>query len=164
MRETQAHMNRKRSLLAVAAALLISHVSAPPAMAQSQGSTAILGAWTIDVHLENAPPGVTDFRSFTTYSPGGAVVEANGAPGVGPATGAWEFVRAREFAATLLKPTYDQTGAFQGTVKIRGRIQMKSEDEYESRDKIDFFLPDGTLAASWTSVVTAKRIKVEPVD
>ena len=159
----QPLMHIRHSRLA-AAVLLISHAASPLVMAQSHWSTAILGALTIEVDFQNAPPGVNDFRSFVTYSPGGATVEFNGAPGFSPATGAWEFVRAAEFVATWIKPVYDQTGAFLGTVKIRGRIQMKSEDEYESRDKIDFILPNGVLAASWTSVVTGRRIKVEPVD
>lgn len=127
-------------------ALLVFHIAAQPGQAQSSGATALQGAWTIEVKVQqNPPPGVMDVRSFITFSAGGATVEDNGGPGSGPATGAWEFQRAGEFGATWFKPIYDfQTGAFQGTVKIRGRSQMKSADEYESRDKVDFYLPDGT--------------------
>ena len=159
-------MKSNRRFLTALAALLVSHIAAQPGQAQSSGATALQGAWSIEVKVQpNPPPGVADFRSFVTFASGGTTVEDNGGPGVGPATGAWEFQRAGEFAATWFKPVYDfQTGAFQGTVKIRSRIQMKSADEYESRDKVDFYLPDGTLAVSWTAVQTAKRIKVEPVD
>jgi hypothetical protein len=163
--EESLTMKSNRTILTALTALLVSHIAAQPGQAQSQGANALQGAWSIEVKFQNAPPGVADFKSLVTFSAGGTTVEDNGGPGLGPATGAWEFQRAGEFGATWFKPVYDfQTGAFQGTVKIRGRIQMKSVDEYESRDKIDFYLPDGTLAGSWTAVQTGKRIKVEPVD
>ncbi len=157
-------MKFKRRFLTAVMALLVSHIAGQPGQAQSQGANALQGAWSSELKSQNAPPGVDGYRSFITFSAGGTTVESNGAPGYGPGTGAWEFLRAGEFAAIWLKPIYDfQTGALQGTVKIRTRIQMKSADEYESRDTSDFFLPDGTLAVSWTAVQTAKRIKVEPV-
>jgi len=159
-------MKSNRTFMTALMALLVSQIVTPVGQAQSQrGANALLGAWTIDVKLQNAPPGVVDFRSFITFSTGGTTVENNGSPAVGPATGAWEFLRADEFGATWVKPIYDaQTGNPQGTLKIRARITMKSSDEYESHDKVDFFLPNGTLAVSWTAVETGKRIKVEPVD
>jgi hypothetical protein len=158
-------MKFNRRFLTAAMALLVSHIAGQLGQAQSQGANALQGAWSIDVKVQNAPPGVVNFQSFITFSSGGTTVENNGSPGGGPATGAWEFLRADEFGATWFKPIYDsQTGSFQGTLKIRARIQMKSSDEYESHDKADFFLPNGTLAVSWTAVQTGKRIKVEPVD
>jgi hypothetical protein len=155
----------KHSLLPAVAALLVSHVAVPTAAAQSQGANAIQGAWTLEVHQQNPPPGVTDFRSLITFSAGGSTVEANGAPGSGPATGVWEFVRAGEFAVTWFKPIYDvSTGAFLGTLKIRGLLRMKSIDEYEGSNKLDFYFANGAPPISWTTFTIGKRIKVEPVD
>src|SRR5262245_25345737 len=155
-------MQRNRTFLTAVTALLISQVGVQTARAQGQGANAIQGAWQVEIKQQNPPPGVTDFQSLITFSAGRTTVEENGAPGFGPAVGTWEFIRSGEFAATWLKPIYNpQTGALQGMVKIRARIQMKSPDEYESRDKVDFYLPDGTLAASWTTVATGRRIKVE---
>lgn len=157
-------MKTQPSLLAPLAALLLV-TGASTLWAQSNGATALEGSWTLEVHQQNPPPGVSDFRSLITFSAGGATVEASGAPGTGPATGAWQFVRAGEFAVTWLKPIYNvQSGALLGTLKIRGRIRMKSPDEYEGADKLDFFLPDGTLAVSWSSTTRGRRIKVEPID
>jgi hypothetical protein len=158
-------MTFNRRFLTAAMALLLSNIAGQLGQAQSQGANALQGAWSSELKSQNAPPGVDGYRSFITFSAGGTTVESNGAPGFGPGTGAWEFVRGGEFAALWIKPIYDfQTGALQGTVKIRARIQMKSADEYESLDTSDFFLPNGTLAVSWTALQTAKRIKVEPVN
>ena len=158
-------MKFNRRFLTAAMALLVSHIAGQLGQAQSQGANALEGAWSSELKSQNAPPGVDGYRTFITFSAGGTTLEYNGAPGFGPGTGAWEFLRAGEFAAIWIKPIYDfQTGALQGTVKIRTRIHMKSADEYESLDTSDFVLPDGTLAVSWTAVQTAKRIKVEPVN
>jgi len=143
-------------------ALLICQAMAPELRAQSYGATAIQGAWSVDIDSQDTP----DFHSFVTYSAGGTTVEHNGAPGgSGPATGTWEFLGAGEFGATWLKPIWNpQTGTLIATVEIRARIRMISADQYESHDKVEVYLPDGTLVLSTTAVQTGKRIKVEPVN
>jgi len=152
-------MRSTRQFSMAISAFLICQVVTHELRAQSYGANAIQGSWVVDIDLQDAP----DFQSFITYSAGGTTVEYNGAPGgSGPATGTWEFLGAGEFGATWLKPIWNaQTGTLIGTVKIRARIRMISADQYESHDKVEFYLPDGTLAGSNTAVQTGKRIKVE---
>lgn len=149
---------RRLGLIAIAAALC-----GIPAAAQSQGATALEGAWSAHITQQNQPPGAAAaFDTLITYSRGGTTVEQNGAPGFGPAVGAWAFKGGSQFVATWIKPIYDPAnGSFSGTVRIRAQIRMGSPDEYESDDVVQFFLPNGSPGPSWTSTVTGRRIKAE---
>lgn len=150
--------HRRYGLIAIAATLYNF-----PAAAQSQGATALEGAWTLHIAQTNQPPEApAAFDTLIAYSRGGAVVEQNGAPGLSPAVGAWAFKGGSAFAVNLIKPVYAPgTGVFAGTVRIKGTVRMISPDEYESADAVSFHLPDGTQVASWTSVASGRRIKAE---
>ena len=132
-----------------------------PAFGQSSGCRSIEGAWQVSIKMHNPPPGAVDFDSLITFV-GSVTIEHNGAPGSGPAIGEWSCDGGNSFRALWLKYIFNpQSGALVGLVKIRGKLKVLSNREYSSEDIVEFYLPNGQLAASWNATETGKRIVAE---
>jgi len=140
--------------------LLTSLAALSPAWAQSQGSHALEGAWNVQVTANPGAPGPANFQTLITFA-SGTTIELNGQPGFGPAMGQWKFTGNQTYEATWLKFIYNPQGQRVGTVKVRAKIRMITEDEYTHDGSVAFYDLNGTLLVSWTDTAKGTRIVVE---
>ena len=160
-------MNRRKwisySALTSAATLL----GASEARAQSHGANALVGAWDVTTtYLDgNRPPSLPETsRRLVTYSDGGTVFDNSGLPGEIPAEGVWEYAGGNTFEGTWVRLLRDAQGQVVGTNRVRSRIHVTTEDEYENEAKIDIFNLAGMTLFSWRATGIGRRIKLEPFD
>jgi hypothetical protein len=160
-------MNRRsllsRSAFATAATLL----GARHGSAQLRGSNALVGAWDVTTTTlggnvpPNAPPTT---RRLHTYADGGTAFDNSGSPGEMPAEGVWEYVGGNTFEATFVRLIRDTQGQLILTNKVRSRIRLKTEDEYENEAKSEVFDLAGVTLFSWRAKGEGHRIKLEPFE
>jgi hypothetical protein len=150
------------SALAASAVLL----TPKKAQAQSRGANALVGAWDVTTtNLDgNAPPGPVTVRRVITYADGGTVFDFSGSPGEIPGQGVWEYTGNHTFEGTWLRLVRDNQGQVIATNRVRSRIQIKSDDEYENEARVDIFDPEGKVLFNWRAVGRGRRIKLESFD
>src|SRR5262249_55065912 len=130
-------------------------------------SNARFGAWDVTpTYLDgNRPPGLPPTsRRLTSYADGGTAFDNSGSPGEMPAEGVWEYAGANTFEATFVRLIRNAQGQVVATNKVRTRIQLKTEDEYENEAKIDVFNLAGATLFSWRDTAQGRRIKLEPFE
>jgi hypothetical protein len=152
-----------RSALASAATLL----GARQGHAQSRGSNALVGSWDVSTtYLEgNLPPGAgPTTRRLHTYADGGTAFDNSGSAGEMPAQGVWEYVGSNTFEATFVRLFRDAQGQVVATNKVRSRIRLRTEDEYENEAKSEVFNLAGATLFSWRAKGEGRRIKLEPFE
>jgi hypothetical protein len=160
-------MNRRKwishSALTSAATLL----GASEVRAQSRGANALVGAWDVTTtNLDGIrPPGLPVIsRRLITYSDGGTVLDNSGLPGEMAAEGVWEYAGANTFEGTWVRLLRDVQGQLVGTNRVRSRIHVITEDEYENEAKIDIFNLAGMTLFSWRATGVGRRITLKPLE
>jgi hypothetical protein len=158
-------MNRRQLAFRypIAAAVLL---GSDKARAQSRGAQALIGAWDVTTtNLDgNPPPGPSTARRLITYAYGGTVFDFSGSPGEIPAQGVWDYAGNNTFEGTWLRLIRNSDGLVIATNRVRSRIHLKSEDEYENEAKVEIFDPEGKVLFSWRASGRGRRIKLEPFD
>jgi hypothetical protein len=78
-----------------------------------------------------------------------------------PAQGVWEYGGADTFDATFVRLIRDAQGQVVATNRVRSRIHLKTEDEYENEAKSDVFDLAGGLLFNWRAKGLGRRIRLE---
>jgi hypothetical protein len=152
-----------QSAFATVAALLGAHHG----RAQSSGSKALVGVWDVSTsYLDGSlPPGAAPTtRRLHTYADGGTAFDNSGSPGEMPAEGVWEYVGSNTFEATFVRLIRDAQGQLIATNKVRSRIRLKNQDEYENEAKSEVLTLAGTTLFSWRARGEGRRIRLESFD
>lgn len=160
-------MNRRSLLCQSAFGTAATLLGARHGAAQSRGSNALVGAWDVTTtNLDgNFPPSATPTtRRLHTYADGGTAFDNSGSPGEMPAEGVWEYVGANTFEATFVRLIRDAQGQVIATNKVRSRIRLKTEDEYENEARSEIFNLAGVTLFSWRAKGEGHRIKLEPFE
>src|SRR5689334_22451949 len=137
-------MNRRSLITQSTFATAVTLLGASQGRAQSLGSKALVGAWDVSTTTVdgNLPPGLPPTaRRLHTYADGGTAFDHSGSPGEMPAQGVWEYGGANTFEATFVRLIRDAQGQVVATNRVRSRIHLKTEDEYENEAKSDVFDP-----------------------
>jgi hypothetical protein len=157
-------MNRRSLISQSAFATAATLLGAGQGRAQSRGSNALVGAWDVTTtYLDgNVPPGLPPTaRRLHTYADGGTAFDHSGSPGEMPAQGVWEYGGADTFDATFVRLIRDAQGQVVATNRVRSRIHLKTEDEYENEAKSDVFDLAGGLLFNWRAKGLGRRIRLE---
>jgi hypothetical protein len=157
-------MNRRSLISQSAFATAATLLGAGQGGAQSRGSNALVGSWDVTTtNLDgNFPPGLSPTsRRLHTYADGGTAFDNSGSPGEMPAQGAWEYGGANTFDATFVRLIRDAQGQVVATNRVRSRIHLKTEDEYENEAKSDIFDLAGVLLFNWRAMGLGRRIRLE---
>jgi hypothetical protein len=113
----------------------------------------------------NPPPGLAGTgRRLITYADGGTVLDHSGSSTEMPAQGVWEYAGANTFEGTWFRLIRDSNGQIVATNRVRSRIHIKSEDEYENEAQADIFAADGHTLFSWRAKGEGHRIKLQRLD
>jgi hypothetical protein len=78
-----------------------------------------------------------------------------------PAQGVWEYGGGNTFDATFVRLIRDAQGQVVATNRVRSRIHLKTEDEYENEAKSDIFDLAGVLLFNWRAMGLGRRIRLE---
>jgi len=160
-------MDRRSLITQSAFATVATLLGADQGRAQSRGANALVGTWDVTTtNLEgNLPPGVgPTTRRLHTYADGGTAFDNSGSPGEMPAQGVWAYVGGNTFETTFVRLIRDAQGQLIVTNKVRTRIRLKTEDEYENEAKSEVFNLAGVMLFSWRAKGEAHRIKLEPFE
>jgi hypothetical protein len=159
---------KRRSLMSqFAFAVAATLVAASQGRAQSRGSNALVGTWDVSTtNLDgNLPPGaLPTTRRLHTYADSGTAFDNSGSSGEMPAQGVWEYVGSNTFETTFVRLIRDAQGQVVATNKVRTRVQLRNEDEYENEAKSEVFNLAGATLFSWRAKGEGHRIKLEPFD
>jgi hypothetical protein len=160
-------MKRRSLIFKSAFAAVATLLGATRGRAQSHGSNALVGSWDVSTtNLDgNLPPGVgVTSRRLHTYSEGGTAFDNSGLSGEMPAQGVWEYVGSNTFETTFVRLIRDAQGQVIATNKVRTRVRLRTEDEYENEAKSEVFNLAGATVFSWRAKGEGHRIKLEPFD
>jgi hypothetical protein len=157
-------MNRRSLISQSAFATAATLLGAGQGRAQSRGSNALVGSWDVTTTTldGNFPPGLPPTtRRLHTYADGGTAFDNSGSPGEMPAQGVWEYGGGNTFDATFVRLIRDAQGQVVATNRVRSRIHLKTEDEYENEAKSDVFDLAGVLLFNWRANGVGRRIRLE---
>jgi len=160
-------MNRRNLILHSTFAAAGTLVGAAHASAQAHGAKALVGAWDVTTtNLDGNPPPAAPptTRRLHTYADGGTAFDNSGSPGEMPAEGVWEYLGSDTFATTFVRLIRDAQGQLVATNKVRTRIRLRTEDEYENEAKSEVFNLAGVALYSWRARGEGHRIKLEPFE
>ena len=160
-------MNRRSLMSQSAFATAATLLGASRGGAQTRGSNALVGAWDVTTTTldGNFPPGFPPTtRRLHTYADGGTAFDNSGSPGEMPAQGVWEYGGANTFDATFVRLIRDAQGQVVATNRVRSRIHLKTEDEYENEAKSEVFNLADVILFSWRAKGEGRRIKLEPIE
>ncbi|MBA3914754.1 MAG: hypothetical protein H0X25_13100 [Acidobacteriales bacterium] len=124
-----------------------------------------VGSWLYTVTIPNPPNDPIVFLGTETYSAGGGYVEADQlsfTPGflATAGHGGWKSTGKDAFLLTYMNLTYDANGNPTGTGKVRQTTTLSGHNYSGSGDYAYYDL-NGSVVASGTFTITAKRILVE---
>ncbi len=130
-----------------------------------QRAQAIVGTW-----LGTLGDGT---KTLITFNADGTVINSvQGGISTDPASpthtahhGVWRHLGGRQFGLTMWDIIYDlNTGELKLYTKIRMELRLSGNDEASARAKVEFINPQGDVVGSFSSGVTFKRIKYEPLN
>ena len=161
-------MGRRLAGVLVIAAALVAFSQVTPTHATDPGNglgpKTLVGAWFVEVTPTQVPP----FVSLGIFNSDGTLTNISSSslifPPESPGYGVWSTAGAHKFASTFFTIVGDGTGKVAATNKVRAIVTVDpSGDHFSGRFQVDIFDANGTLIASDTGTVQARRIKVEPL-
>jgi hypothetical protein len=112
------------------------------------------------------PPGAPPLPSrhlYVSFARGGVYTGFDrSAPFGSPQHGVWEHLGSNEFAWTFIGDNFDPLGNFVGTLKLRARITMTSNDNFVGVANPQVRDAAGNVVLDACSTFKAERIKAEP--
>ncbi len=104
----------------------------------------LTGAWSVKIFPSDGGPAFVGFYSFgadgnASFSSAGPPIPGLGNPGYG----VWRRVIGNQFDSEIRMISYTQSFQFDGTLKIRARIQMTSPDTFVTTDAVTIYDVDG---------------------
>jgi hypothetical protein len=132
----------------------------------SQAGQHLEGSWSVDGTSQAVPP----FKDLWTFTLDGGFLTsdtiANTPVGIELfSTGHGEWIRTgnREFAVTFVLNRYSLEGTFKGSFKTWMTVRLNETlDRLEGSFRRDVIDPAGTVVFSFTAMLQATRIEVEP--
>jgi hypothetical protein len=161
------HLNRREALMGGAGLVgggALAALTAMPALAESEGSTGLEGAWLVDVTPDTGT--IAPHQVLTLYTKGGGVAAiSDNSPNSGSTGfGAWQSAGENKFLQIFELFTFDTAGQFAGILRIRSVSSIdETRDNMTGQAHIDFQPPGApTFFPAGTTHFTASRIKVIP--
>ena len=149
------------ALLALTALVFAGAISASSADdGNEHGPNQLVGSWELNVDRSPLPP----VKSMFTYISGGTLVETGSLSTRGPSHGAWEHLKARQYAVTHVFFRFDPTGTFIGTQRINETLDLAEDGESYTAVAISYLYDTAgnLVVGGLRATVTATRIHVEP--
>jgi len=110
------------------------------------------------------PPGVPQpppFIAYGSFARGGASISSDRSRPGSKQHGTWAHIGANDFAGTAIEDLYDPMGNFVGTVKLRTRLTIISQDEFVGVSNAEFRDTTGNITRSGCGTLRGERIKIE---
>ena len=160
-------MTRQRFILALTLAavtaasgtILRAQPNQPPAQR-------LEGSWAITVTPAPPPgaPPLPDRYVYATFARGGGAIGSDrGLPFSSPQHGVWEHLGGNEFAYTFIQDLFDAAGSFQGTLQVKQRIILTSDDEFVGVANPQIRDAAGNLTLDACSTFKAERLTTGPL-
>ena len=157
-------MFAKRIYAALVALALLTSVwataGAQSGASDNSGAAPLEGTWTVNVRLNNPPPGLPEqFTALETYSRGGGMVTSNDIP-KGPGQGSWEK-NGERYWVTIVFFTFDAGGTRTGSIKVRHSLSLKGKNEYAGHGLAELYDAAGNLLGSVPFDTQGQRLATE---
>lgn len=159
----EAAFNRRQALLGAGALLragTLTGLAPEPALAGSDETRTLTGAWHIDV-VANDGSGSHQVPILYARAGGGAAISNNAPTSGSVGFGQWEHTTDREYVGAFQKFTFSPTGAPTGILRIRAISQLNEAADRMTGQATASFQPAGgsTFLSAGTTHFTGERIR-----
>jgi len=128
---------------------------------QNEAPNRVVGAWSFYAQFPGAPSptfvGSAQFESNGTIS--GTPIDQH----TGPAIGVWQQLGGNQYAFTFVANTYDASGTYTATHRVRGMLTLGDDGVSASgKTALEVLNSAGVVIFTATSTFTGQRLTIQP--